>query len=307
MIQQAGNTRNGAVEALRWNLDTLSMRPSEIRPPQDIRVLIQSVDELPPLPETARDLLQLLDRPDADAQDLAEVIGQDPLVANQIVRWANSAYYALRIPVDSVKEAIARVLGYEQALSLALGLTTLAPLETPRTGPVGRDAVWRHAQACSRLMLHLQALLPEDRRASSGRLQLTGLTQNIGYLLLGHLLPAQHAFLNRIIENNRSLSLPVVENFSLGVDHTQLGYWLLETWDMPGHLQTAVRHHHNPAYEGQHQDLVLLTCLADWLTAGTPVGLGPAPHEIPLHTLMGRLELEPEQCAHALAAAIGSS
>jgi HD-like signal output (HDOD) protein len=300
MNMQTGNLDPQALELLRWNLDTLSTRPLDIHPPHEILSLIRNEDELPVLPETGRRLLLLLEEPDADAGDLAEVVELDPLLAAQLIRWSNSAYYALRQPVSSVKEAIARVLGFEQAAGLALGLIAHSPLQTPAAGTVGRDAVIRHSVRCSHLILELRSLLPAEHRPSMGQAQLCGLTQNIGYLLLGHLLPAAFTFLNELLAKNPKIELPVAERFALGVDHGQLGFWLMETWAMPLPVQTAVRHHHNHRYEGPQQTLVLLNCLADLLLRQTGEGLGPVPEESLIASLAERLDLDPQDCINTV-------
>jgi HD-like signal output (HDOD) protein len=305
MTRETGPDDTRALELLRWNLDNLSARPMDIYPPREILGLIRTVDELPALPQTARRLMQLLEDPDADAGDLADVVETDPLLASQLVRWANSAYYGLRQPVDSVKEAISRALGFEQAASLALGLIALNPLQTPDAGVVGRDAVMRNALRNSRLLLELNRLLPSHKRQASGLLQLCGVTQNIGYLLLGHLLPTALAFLNDLLSHNPGIELPVAENFALGVEHSQLGFWLMENWDMPAPVQNAIRHHHNPRYEGDQESLVLLNCLADRLLSQAGAGLGPVADESETLGLMQRLGLTSEQCQDALANAVG--
>jgi HD-like signal output (HDOD) protein len=248
----------------------------------------------------AKRLLALLDTPDADAVKLALIIELDPLLSTQILRWANSAYYALATPLTSVREAIVRTLGYEQAASLALGLATLAPLRIPDQGVLGKNAVWRHGLWCSRLMLELRGALPAEQRPSAGAIHLTGLTQNIGYLLLSHLLPAQFHFLTRLVRRNPTLSLISSERFALGVDHTQLGHWLLEAWDMPDALRTAVRYHHSPFYDGEHQTLVRLNCLADALISRTASRLGPEASAKQIADCIEQLQIDPDTCWSAL-------
>ncbi len=300
MSQDSGRPADSPLEAMRWNLDAMSLRPADLHPPQDIRDMIRSTDSLPALPETARRLLDLMEDPDADAVGLAAIMDADPLLAAQAISWANSAYYGLKRPVESVHEAVIRVLGFEQAAGLALGITTMGPLETPREGIVGRDAVWRHAMHAGHLMSALRDLMPEALRPSVGFTYLAGLTQNIGYLLLGHLLPSQFAFLNRLLSKNPEIRLHVADNFALGVDHTQLGHWLLETWGMPMALQSAVRHHHNPAYIGAQQPLVLLTCLSDQLLSRTASGLGPKTDIDESEDLIRRLDIDPGECTRTL-------
>ncbi|MCK7583173.1 MAG: HDOD domain-containing protein [Chromatiales bacterium] len=291
-----------AAHLAQWNLHSAFDRGGEAQHPIiDIQALIRANDDLPPLPEITRRLLRFRDDPNASATGLAEIVKLDPLLAGQMLRWANSAYYGLRTPTENVGDAIVRVLGFNNALALALALAALRPLETPNLGPIGRDRLWRHGLQCASLMRELAAALPDERRPSPSLIQLAGLTQNIGYLLLGHLLPDSFRLLSRLIERNAALTLPALDRLALGVEHGQLGQWLFEVWDMPPALQAVVRHHHNPGYEGEHATLVLLTALADSLLYAARRGLGARPIEADFRErLLERLGLEAETCATAL-------
>ena len=287
---------------LGWNQAACAAPPRELTPPGDIRALIRANSDLPPLPESARRLLALRRDPDASALELARIVALDPMVAGQTLRWANSAYYGLRTPVVEVRDAIIRVLGFDRALCLALALSALNPLRTPEAGPIGRDRVWRHGLLSGRLLEALAAELPPEQRIPAGSLVLAGVLHNIGHLLLGHLLPVQHELVSLLLTQNPTLPLTSVERFAIGVDHTQLGAWLLQVWELPEPLPTLVRHHHNPAYQGGHQTLVLLLCLADALLADTPAGIGAPMAANDLARLQGRLQLTAEQCQDALQA-----
>jgi HD-like signal output (HDOD) protein len=286
---------------MRWNLDMASGQAAHQRPPSDIRRLIRSSQDLPPLPEISRRLLRIQNDPNASAVMLADIVELDPLLSAQMLRWANSAYYGLREPITSVRDAIMRSLGFDLALNLALAVAALSPLQTPNEGPIARDAVWRHGVKCGELMRELSKKLPSGARAAPGPIHFVGLTQNIGYLLLGHLLPRQFRFLSRLIQANPTLTLPEMDRLALGVDHTQLGLWLFDAWDMPPALRTVVRHHHNPSYQGDHEDLVLLTCLADSLLSDTPWSLGARLNAMDRLMVIGRLGISLEACGEALA------
>ena len=112
-----------AAHLAQWNLYSAFDRGGEAQYPIiDIQALIRANDDLPPLPEITRRLLHFRDDPNASTTALAEIVELDPLLAGQMLRWANSAYYGLRTPTESVRDAIVRVLGFNNALALALAL-----------------------------------------------------------------------------------------------------------------------------------------------------------------------------------------
>ena len=55
---------------------------------------LEETIEIPPLPETAQKVMKLRVNPDADVDDLADVVETDPSLAAQVVSWAASPYYA---------------------------------------------------------------------------------------------------------------------------------------------------------------------------------------------------------------------
>lgn len=293
-------------DLLHWNVTNAERGAQAHLPPSDIRDLVRSNDTLPPMPALVKQLWSLRGDEQASAEDLANAIQLDPLLATQTLRRANSAYHgAAARTIESVQDAVTR-LGFNVALEFALALAALAPLRTPNQGPIGRDRLWQHGLRCSLVMQELarqgRATLP----LPPGLVQLCGITHDIGYLLLGHLLPEQFAFVSRLIAVNSALSLPTIDRFGLGVEHTQLGEWLYEAWEMPAALRLVARHHHNPAYRGEHESLVLLTGLAETLLEQADQGLGGQYPTEDRSQFAERLGLDEEVCAQALERALAA-
>jgi HD-like signal output (HDOD) protein len=101
--------------------------------------------ELPPLPETASRIIELRVDPYADARQLSTVVETDPSLAAQIVSWASSSYYGYSGKVNSVQDAIVRVLGFDLVSNLALGLALGKSLNLPKDAPQGFTRYWQQA------------------------------------------------------------------------------------------------------------------------------------------------------------------
>lgn len=280
------------IRTAAWTLHTLDSKPGEFASPIDMREKIRAIEKLPPLPEIAHRILKLKEDPLANAAKLAKIVELDPTLAAQVIRWARSALFNYRGKVDSVKDAITRVLGFEVVFHLAFALASLKPLQVPREGPLGRRFFWRQTLTGSALLQKLALKMAPENRFESGQLHLIYLLHNIGHLLLAHLFRAEFDFLVRLIEKNPDMPILQLERFALGIDHAQLGAWLMQSWNMPQSIQTVVLHHHKPAYEGPHETLVRLTCLTDRLLGN--IGIGDAAHtpadEIRLHEKLGLTE-----------------
>lgn len=214
----------------------------------DIRRRIEQIQTLPALPQMAQRILQLRRNPYAGARQLAHIVELDPSLAAQVLRYARSPLFGYRGPLNSIQDAIARVLGYDTVMNIALGIAVGRAFNAPRNGPLGLDAYWRHAIQSAALVQGLANALPAARRPRPGIAYLAGLLHDFGYLVLSHLFQPEFYWLNRIVAAEPDTPVTDVEMRVLGVSHAELGAWVMEAWHMPEELLIAVREHHNEAY-----------------------------------------------------------
>ncbi len=156
---------------------------------QRIRARLEATDDLPAMPKVAHELLQLSVNPYANATDLAAIVEQDPSLAAQLLRYANSPLYGYRGQVESVRDVISRVLGYDLVMDVALGVSVGRSFRNPSEGPLGLEAYWRHGIYCASLTQQLAALVPSMQRPRPGMAYLAGLLHNFGILLFGPFIP----------------------------------------------------------------------------------------------------------------------
>jgi len=257
-----------------WTLNTINQQFNGFTPPLDMRETISHIKALPPLPGNALRIVELAADPLADAEKLSAIVELDPLLTMQIIRWASSPFYGNRGNINSVHDAIVRVLGFNFVMDLALGLSILAPLKCPKEGPIGTRMFWTHALASTRLMKRLADQLPSQEGFTQQELFLAGLLHNIGFPLFGHQFPEEFKHLLALITINPNLAIFNMENFALGVNHAEIGAWLMNAWSMPRILTNIVYHHHNPCYRGENYRLNLLTFLSDSLLGRIGIGDG---------------------------------
>ncbi len=267
-----------------------------------LRHRIQALNELPPMPAMAQQLLRLRLNPDADADDLARVVELDPGLAAQVVSYAGSAYYGYLGTIGSLRDAITRVLGFEMVMNMALGLAIGKTLRIPAQGPLGLVTYWRHAVISAALAERLAKQLPKHIGVRPGMAYLAGLLHDFGYLLLGHVFKPGFHQLNRLISFNPDLPLVDLETHLLGVRHDQLGAWLMRSWEMPDELTVVARWHHTEDYRGEHAGYLHVVMLVDRLLY--PYALSDAPSSEVEPELLSNLGLEREQAMTALSAVL---
>lgn len=239
-----------------------------LHPLSNMEEKIKQVRELPPLPRSTRELLRLRDNPHATIAELAAVIAGDPSLAAQVIHYARSAYYGYRGKVETLHDAITHVLGFDMVLHMALGLTTAKALDMPPDGPLGQLNFWRHSIYTASLAQALNTLLPPATRGKPGLVYLSGLLHDFGFMLLGHLFRAEFFLLNKEVAANPRVPVLLIEKRILGIEHTQLGAWLMRAWEMPEEVYVTALEHHNEYYRGPHASYANLVLLADHLLKG---------------------------------------
>lgn len=209
--------------------------------------------ELPSLPPIADEILRLRVDPDADSKKLATIIEKDPSLSAQLISWARSPFYGYAGKVESVDDAIIKVLGFDLVMNLALGIVVGKSMRVPVDGPLGLKAYWRLSLYTSCIIEKLLPKMPRELRPPRGLAYLSGLLHNFGHLILGEIFPPQFFILNRYISVNPHISISKIEQHVLGVKHEQIGAWLMQAWHMPPEVIAAVKWHHQGEFVDEYR------------------------------------------------------
>lgn len=263
--------------------------------PLRIKQRLSETLDLPPLPETARKIIELRVDPNADTTSLSHVVEMDPGMAAQVVSWASSPYYGVRGEIKSVEDAVIRVLGFDLVINLALGLSLGRTLSVPKTGPNGYESFWKQAVVTAALMGELARLIPAKERPNTGTAYLCGLLHNFGYLILGHVFPPQFSLINRHIEANPHINRSLIEKYLIGLNREQVSSLLLHQWRMPEEVVIALRHQHNPEYQDQFNTCANLLYVTT--RALRDAGFGDGAQEKSQVEVLDRLKIDAESVA----------
>ncbi|WP_372964755.1 HDOD domain-containing protein [Marinobacter sp.] len=244
---------------------------------QEVADKLQKLYRLPPMPALALRILRLTGNPEASAKELSELIEFDPSMTAQIMRYARSALFNYPGQINSVQEAVTRVLGFDRVAHIALGIASVQAFDVPRKGALGMDNFWRHSLYCAFLSQTLAARAGHDK----GLAYLCGLLHNFGLLLIGHLFPAEFDELNALREINPEASMHSLEQEVLGhsdrqeilvVGHGAIGGILHRLWQLPEPVIKAAGMHQHMGYHGEHEEYVVMVQLANALLKEQGIG-----------------------------------
>ncbi|MDX1634063.1 MAG: HDOD domain-containing protein [Marinobacter sp.] len=244
---------------------------------EEVAEQLQKLYRLPPMPALALRIMRLTANPDASARELAELIEFDPSLTAQVMRYARSALFNYPGQIDSVQDAVTRVLGFDRVAHIALGIASVRAFDVPRQGMLGMDEFWRHSLYCAFLCQRMAAQCKADK----GLAYLCGLLHNFGLLLIGHLFPTEFDQLNRLREDNPEHSMRALERQVFGagngqdllaVGHGAIGGILHKLWQLPEAVIKSAGVHQNGDYHGDHETYVLMVQLANELLKEKGVG-----------------------------------
>ena len=303
-----GETAGGSGSELRVpeGIDLDSMVAS-FTPAPEVRRHIEEIYELPPMPAVAQRILQLRADPVASAESLAAVVELDPSLSAQVVRYASSPFFGYRGKLESIRDAIARVLGFDMVASMALGLAAGRAFRNPPDGPLGMRAFWRHSTYCAALVQTLAKAMPAESRPRPGIAYLAGLLHNFGFLLMGHLFQPEFFLLNKLVAANPETPVTAIEKRVLCMGqardvlcmgHPSIGAWLTHSWKLPDEVTITVCEHHNEDYDGEYAAYPNLVLVANRLLRRH--GIGDEIPEPPPEALLARLGLAPERTEEIL-------
>lgn len=202
---------------------------------------------LPALPEVLLRLDRELSDPDADLRRIGEIAGTDAVLAGQVVRMANSAYYSRGgTNITGLGPAIQR-LGLRALRGLVFALTL------PRSFSAGSSfptrSLWRHSLAVAAL----SSSLCEELSLSSAQKDeawMGGLIHDIGALAMATIAPREYdQLLDRLTQNATDgieSEIVQIEREVFGIDHAEFGgIFLRENWHLPDPMPEVASHHHD--------------------------------------------------------------
>lgn len=203
---------------------------------------------LPSLAPTTQKIIMLRSDANAGVDQLVPVVKVDPSLSAQVMSWSVSPYYAAPGSIQSIDDAIIRVLGFDLVVNLALGIAMGKTLTLPDDVPRNQTPYWLQAVYTATLAERLAKKMDLEERPKPGLVYLAGLLHNFGYIVLGHLFPPHFSLLSRYIEANPHLALDYIEKHILHVTREQVGAWLMESWSLPEEVCQAVRYQNQPLH-----------------------------------------------------------
>jgi len=202
---------------------------------------LAKANNLPTLPGIAVRLFEAFQADEPDINEIAEILSTDPVLASKILKIVKSSFYSLPGKITSVKHAI-NFMGLKTIQNLALSFALVNKFRAGKSAEFDYSGFWKDSLIGATSAKYFAEKLASDFTEDGF---LIGLLQNIGILTVGHGFPEKY---QQILEktNTEQFSPIEAETIVLGINHMEIGEYLIKSWGLPEHFYKPIGYHHFP-------------------------------------------------------------
>ncbi|MEZ6042180.1 MAG: HDOD domain-containing protein [Planctomycetaceae bacterium] len=195
--------------------------------------------ELPALPHAVSEFVEKAANPDFDIKVLSAIVERDSGLTVELLKHVNSASYALRAPVRSVKDAVMHI-GINAAKMYLLAAGMRAASRAIKSKLINQRNFWNESLQRALFARELARKLKLD----SGLAFLGGLLQDFLLpVLTNHFDGDYISYMSTDFMDGRDLCDWEQERF--GWNHASAGAYCAARWHFPDDLLCAIHFHHS--------------------------------------------------------------
>ena len=232
-----------------------------------IEDLIKCSDEIPALPFYVSKILEAINDPEANTDDIANLISKDIGLTTKILKLVNSPYFGLPAKVTTISHALS-IIGLSPIGTLVLASTLMSQFKNIPENYVTMESFWSHSIASG---IAAKEICKLKKLKNGESLYIAGIIHDIGSLVIYKKYPEKaHEALIQCNEYGQGL-IDSEQKF-LGFDHAQLGSALIEKWNLPKLIQETTEFHHQPLNAPTYKKETAIVNLADYIIHSNQLG-----------------------------------
>lgn len=228
------------------------------------REFVSLINALPQFPENIQKIRRLLNDPDSQMQDIAKEISNDVSLTADMLKFVNSAAFALHSPCHNIADAT-KMLGINGIRNMIVSVATMNTLidDDPK-----KKEIWNHSYktafyACKIAQILLGNTKNDDFIEDA---YVCGLLHDIGKVIF---VTQQSDILDRIkaVCVAKNIHPAAYEMLLSGANHSQIGALLAKKWNFTDMLTQVIEFHHTPERaDKESQNLSYIVYVADFFT-----------------------------------------
>jgi HD-like signal output (HDOD) protein len=245
---------------------------------------ISIIEGLPALPDVIWDLQAAIQSAESSSEEIAMIIEQEPSLAANLLRLANSAFHGSGETILSIGDAVTRV-GIKEIESL---VSTILIIDTFREVGLVMDHIrfWSHSLDVASAAEALADRFGDSITLLPQHAFICGLLHDLGKLILDQYFLKEYEHVSVYARDN-GVTDAEAELQVLGIDHGEIFGRLIENWSFETNIIEAVRFHHlpeagDPNYKADAQLIQYADTICHYRSSGEETKEFPIHSEFPL-------------------------
>jgi len=199
---------------------------------KEVKRKLRKLEGLPILPPIVQRLNRMIEDEKTSIHQIADLIEKDQIITAKILRLANSAFYGFPKKVSTVQNAL---------MLLGINIVKVLIITSSIFDIIYKEDVnlWEHSigvAACSKILAERLKLKEPQEVATAG------LLHDLGKIVEKISFKEDYKKILELVQNNKD---PLkAEKEILGIDHAEIGSFLMRIWNIPDRLIEAVDAHH---------------------------------------------------------------
>ncbi len=236
----------------------------------DFQEMAREIKSLTPIPAVAMTLLEMVEDPGKTINDVTNVIQYDPAITADVLRSANSAYFGLKYPAETISDA-AKMLGTDRLVEIVL-LKVAAKITQGPLGGYGlhEGALWQYSVSSALIARQVALQLGLSHTCS---IFTAALLKDIGKTVMDKYIRNAHEKISDLVINEH-FSFMEAEKEVIGVDHAELGGMMARIWKFSPKMVMIISNHHLSREDMVKDKDMTVVYLADCICMMMGMGVG---------------------------------
>jgi len=222
------------------------------------RRLFKDISDLPTIPAIVSKVVSLLDNPEANPDEIADLILSDQVLTARVIRVVNSPLYRTNNSISSVKRALL-FIGFKSVREMILTSYFVDGFKE-KEQTFDMKMFWRHSFSTGAISRRIasQVRYPDVEKA-----YLVGILHDIGKVFLGHYCKDEYGAMLDSIKNTSYTTYEAEYDF-FGTTHCEVGLCLAQRWNFPPAYSDIIFCHHSSEMATEDPFLTSIVVLADF-------------------------------------------
>lgn len=203
---------------------------------EDFRKRVEALINVPTLEGVLEKIKPMMDSSNAGVEDIANIISADQVLSAKILRVVNSVFYGFPGRISSLRHALI-ILGFDAVKGLILSTSVFDAMLAG-----GFYGLWEHSMGCA---VTAGIIARKTRDPNPEEISTAALLHDIGKVIIKTELPEESSRIDQAAKE-KQISTYEAEREILEFDHTTVGKWLCQGWNLPDKLADPIACHHQP-------------------------------------------------------------